>query len=135
MLDDLRRGEGRRIVKPGHLFGCIHRDDIAAGVLKAMQRPAHKGIDIFNFTDDEPAASADVVLEAAALLGLPPPPPQNYAEVQPFMSPMAQSFWAENRRVANQKTKEKLGLSWLYPSYREGLSATLAQERAEQGRE
>ncbi len=135
MLDDLRVGEGRRIIKPGHLFGRIHRDDIAAGVLKAMQRPAHRGVDIFNFTDDEPAASADVVLEAARLLGLPPPPPLDYAAALPFMSPMAQSFWAENRRVANQKTKEKLGLTWLYPSYREGLSATIAQERAEQGRQ
>ena len=40
------------------------------------------------------------------------------------MSPMARSFWAENRKVANAKTKAALGIAWLYPSYREGLRAS-----------
>jgi nucleoside-diphosphate-sugar epimerase len=128
MFDDLRAGTGRRVVKPGHLFGRIHRDDIANGVLTAMQRPAHPGVAIFNFSDDEPAASADVVVEAAKLLNMPPPAPVPYAEAVAKMSPMALSFWSENRRVSSEKTKAALNLAWKYPTYREGLRAVLAEE-------
>jgi len=126
MFDDLRAGTARRIIKPGHLFGRIHRDDIARGVLAALQTPGTGRI--FNFSDDEPAASADVVVYAAALLNIPPPDPVPYEEAVPNMSPMARSFWAENRRVANAKTKATLNLSWAYPTYREGLAAILAEE-------
>jgi nucleoside-diphosphate-sugar epimerase len=130
MFDDLREGTARRVVKPGHLFGRIHRDDIARGVLIAMQRAPAAG-QTFNFADDEPAASADVVVEAARLLGVAPPEPVPYAAALDKMSPMARSFWSENRRVANRKTKSALNLAWLYPTYREGLAAILAEERSD----
>jgi nucleoside-diphosphate-sugar epimerase len=86
-----------------------------------MQRQAPPGVTVFNFSDDEPAASADVVVEAARLLGVAPPEPVPYAEAAARMSPMALSFWAENRKVANTRTKAALGLAWLYPTFREGL--------------
>jgi nucleoside-diphosphate-sugar epimerase len=129
MFDDLRAGTARRVVKPNHLFGRIHRDDIAQGVLQALQRPATQGVTIFNFSDDEPAASTDVVVEAARLLNLPPPEPIPYEQAAPKMSPMALSFWSENRRVANEKTKAALHLKWLYPTYREGLCAIMKEEQ------
>jgi len=132
MFDDLRAGAARRVVKPGHLFGRIHRDDIAQGVLAAMQQNPPAGVRIFNFSDDEPAASADVVAEAARLLGVEPPAPVPYDEAVQVMSPMGKSFWAESRKVSNAKTKAALGLAWKYPTYREGLAAILAEER-EQG--
>ena len=133
MFDDLRAGTARRVVKPGHLFGRIHRDDIAAGVLAAMRQTPPPGTRIFNFSDDEPAASADVVVEAARLLGVRPPEPVAYADAAPKMSPMGLSFWAENRRVANAKTKAVLEISWKYPSYREGLRGILAEESQQAG--
>ena len=132
MFDDLREGTARRVVKPGHLFSRIHRDDIAHGVLAALQQSPQPGTRIFNFTDDEPAASADVVVEAARLAGVPPPAAVPFDEAAPRMSPMGLSFWSENRRVANAKTKAALGIAWRYPTYREGLAAILAEER-EQG--
>jgi nucleoside-diphosphate-sugar epimerase len=128
MFDDLREGSARRVVKPGHLFGRIHRDDIAHGVVAAMRSAPKTGTRIFNFSDDEPAASADVVVEAAALLGVEPPAPVDFDQAAPRMSPMGLSFWAENRKVANAKTKAALGIAWKYPSYREGLRAILAEE-------
>ena len=128
MFDDLRAGNARRVVKPGHLFGRIHVEDIAHGLLAAMQRNAPPGVSIFNFTDDEPAASADVVAEAARLLNIPPPPENPFELAQQTMSPMALSFWSENRRVSNAKTKSALNLAWRYPTYREGLAAILASE-------
>jgi hypothetical protein len=47
------------------------------------------------------------------------------------MSPMARSFWAESRKVSSRWTQQTLGLRWMYPTYREGLRAILAQERAD----
>ncbi|MGE4481630.1 SDR family oxidoreductase [Acidocella sp.] len=127
MLDDLRAGQGRHVLKPGHLFGRIHRDDIAQAVCAALDR---KATGIFNLVDDEPAAASDVVREAARLLGVAPPPPMPYEQAAKRMSPMALSFWAENRKVSARKTKSALGLVWRYPTYREGLAAILAEERA-----
>ena len=129
-FDDLRAGRARRVDKQGHLFGRIHRDDIAAAVLAAAQRHG-EGVRVLNLADDEPASSADVVTEAARLLGVEPPPLIPYEEAAPGMSAMARSFWAENRRVSSMGTQAALGLRWRCPTYREGLRAILQQERAE----
>jgi nucleoside-diphosphate-sugar epimerase len=128
-FDDLRTGRARRMIKPGHQFGRIHRDDIARAVVAAMRQDRPPGLRVLNLADDEPSESATVVTEAAALLGLPPPPEITFEAALPAMSPMARSFWAENRKVASAKTKATLALEWLYPTYREGLRAILAEQR------
>jgi nucleoside-diphosphate-sugar epimerase len=130
-FDDLRAGRARRIIKPGHKFGRIHRDDIARAVTAAMSQLRPSGRRVLNLADDEPCESAAVVTEAAALLDIPPPPDVAYADALPMMSPMARSFWAENRQIASAKTKAALGIEWLYPTYREGLRAILSEQRAE----
>lgn len=129
-FDDLRAGHARRMDKPGHLFGRIHRDDIARAVVAAMRQERAAGIHM-NLADDEPSESAEVVTEAATLLGIAPPPLVAFEAALPAMSPMARSFWAENRKVASTKTKAALGIAWLYPTYREGLRAILSQELAD----
>jgi nucleoside-diphosphate-sugar epimerase len=126
-LDDVRSGRARRIVQQGHAFGRIHVEDIAGGVMAAMARPP-TGTRVLNFSDDLPAESADVIEEAALLLGKPVPPGIPLAEAWPGMSEMARSFWAENRRVASRRTQEVLGYAWRYPTYREGLRAILEAE-------
>jgi nucleoside-diphosphate-sugar epimerase len=126
---ELRAGIARRVVKPGHSFSRIHRDDIAHAVMAAISNPPEPGCRVLNFVDDEPADSAAVMAEAARLLGMPPPPAVPFEEARASMSPMALSFWSENRRVANAATKAALGIEWRYPSYREGLAASLADER------
>ena len=128
-FEDLRGGRARRIVKPGHAFGRIHVVDIVAAVLAAMRGHPPRGRRVFNLSDDEPAESAAVVEEAARLLGVEPPPAIPFAEAERMMSPLARSFWADNRKVSSAKTQAALGLAWRYPSYREGLRAILAEER------
>ena len=130
VLDDVRRGTARRVDKPGHLFGRIHRDDIAGAVLAAMLQDRQAGPRVLNLADDEPAANAAVVTFAAELLGSPLPPLVTFEQALAAMSPMGRSFWAENRRVASRKTQERLGRNWSYPTYREGLRAVLAAELA-----
>ncbi|MDE2515831.1 MAG: SDR family NAD(P)-dependent oxidoreductase [Rhodospirillales bacterium] len=127
-FDDLRAGRARRVLRPGHVFGRIHRDDIARAVLAAMGQHRPPGLRVLNLADDAPAETAEVVAHAAALLGLPAPPAVPYQEAEAAMSPMARSFWAECRRVSSARTKAALDLAWRYPSYREGLADILEEE-------
>jgi nucleoside-diphosphate-sugar epimerase len=128
-FDALRSGSARRMNKPGHLFGRIHRDDIARAVVAAMRQDRAGRVRVLNLVDDEPRESAAVTTEAAMLLGVDAPPETSFTEALPTMSPMARSFWAENRKVDGTKTKAALGIGWLYPTYHEGLRAILAEER------
>jgi hypothetical protein len=41
---------------------------------------------------------------------------------------MAQTFWADNRLIMNDKIKDELGVKLLYPDYKSGLKAVLAAE-------
>ncbi|MCC7428148.1 MAG: SDR family NAD(P)-dependent oxidoreductase [Alphaproteobacteria bacterium] len=128
-LDDVRAGTARRIIKPGQAFSRVHRDDILAALLLAMASPGAPGeTRRFNLCDDNPAPSADVVAEAARLLGVAPPPEIPFAQAAAGMSPMALSFWADNRRVSSARAKAVLGWRPRYPSYREGLAACLRAE-------
>ena len=130
-FDDLRAGTARRVIRPGHAFGRIHRDDAIGAVLAAMGQTRAAGARILNLADDEPAESADVVAEAARLLCIPPLSGVKFEEAITGMTPMARSFWAERRKVSSRWTQQALGLRWRYPSYREGLRAILAEERGE----
>ena len=120
-LEQLRAGTARRIVKPGQVFGRVHVDDIAQTLLASMTRPNPGAI--YNVVDDEPAPPQDVVAFAAELLGIDPPPEEPFEAAD--LSPMAASFYADNRRVANDRIKKELGVRLAFPSYREGLRALL----------
>jgi nucleoside-diphosphate-sugar epimerase len=128
-FDELRAGTARRVDKPGHSFSRIHVADIAGLVLAAIARPPAVPVRVLNGVDDTPAPASDVVAEAARLLGIAPPAAIDFATAQAAMSPMALSFWSENRKVSNALTKAATGWALRYPSYREGLAGILAEER------
>ena len=115
---NLAGGTARRIVKPGQVFNRIHVDDIAAVLEAAADRRAGG---IFNVADDEPAPPQDVVAFAAALAGYPPLPDVPFETAA--LSPMARSFYADNKRVANRRLARDLGVRLAYPTYREALTA------------
>ncbi len=123
-LRKLLDGRARRIVKPGHVFCRIHVEDIASVLLASMRRPRPGAI--YNVCDDEPAPPQEVIAFAADLLGVPPPPEEDFATAE--LSPMARSFYADSRRVANRLIKHELGVTLAYPTYREGLRALLPEE-------
>jgi nucleoside-diphosphate-sugar epimerase len=120
-VDQVKAGTARRIDKPGQVFSRIHIEDIAATVTAAMTTPHASAI--YNVVDDLPASSSDLVAYACELLGRPVPPAIPWAEIEPTMSAMARSFYAENRRVRNDRIKRELGIVLRYPTYREGLRA------------
>jgi len=123
-IDQVKAGTARRIDKPGQVFSRIHVEDIAGAVLMAISQ-SHAGA-VYNVADDRPASTGEVVAFACQLLGKPAPPLVPWEQAAPAMSAMARSFYAENRRVRNDRIKNELGVVLRYPTYREGLSAIAA---------
>ena len=124
-LVQVARGAAKRIDKPGQLFNRIHVADIAQAIDAAFAKQAAGA---FNVTDDEPTPQGTPIAFAAGLLGLPAPPEIPFAEAAEEMSPMARSFYAESKRVRNDKMKRALAVRLRYPTYREGLGALFASE-------
>jgi nucleoside-diphosphate-sugar epimerase len=120
-LDTVRAGNAKRIVKPGQVFSRIHVEDIAATLRASIAKPAPGAA--YNLCDDDPAAPADVIAFACALLGMPAPPEIPFETAA--LSPMARSFYDDNKRVRNDRIKRELGIVLRYPSYRDGLRAQL----------
>ncbi|MER9404884.1 SDR family oxidoreductase [Mesorhizobium caraganae] len=114
-LVNLENGTARRLVKPGQVFNRIHCDDIAGALWHLVD--GNTG-GIFNITDDEPAPPQDVVTYAASLMGVEPPPEIPFETAQ--LSPMARSFYGENKRVANTAIKAA-GYRFRFPDYRQAF--------------
>ncbi|MBX9859555.1 MAG: SDR family NAD(P)-dependent oxidoreductase [Sphingomonas sp.] len=119
-LDRVAEGKAHRIDLPDQVFSRVHVDDIARGVIAGLDGPPGA----YNLADDAPCGQNAVIEFASTLLGLAPPPLQTMDEAG--LSPMARSFYAENRRVANGKAKRLLGWQPAYPDYRAGLRALKA---------
>ena len=115
-LVNLAEGTAHRIVKPGQVFNRIHVDDIVRMLMAGI---AGNAAGIFNLADDEPAPPQDVVAYAARLMGVAPPREIPFTEAE--LSPMARSFYGDNKRVANTRIKQELGIALRFPTYREGL--------------
>lgn len=128
----LMEGQGRLIHKRGQVFCRIHVDDIVGALLHCLNLEAPRRPPVLNLSDNVPCPSSETLGYAAHLLGCPLPEVQPFAEIAATMSPMAKSFWLENRRVSNRRLCQQLGYVLRYPSYREGFRSILLEERAEQ---
>ncbi len=120
----VRDGTARRIIKEGQVFSRIHVDDIAKALDLSLHRPTPGAI--YNLCDDDPAPPQDVIAYAADLLGLPVPPAIAIDDAE--MSDMARSFYAESKKVRNDRIKQALGWEPSFPTFRSGLDALVASE-------
>jgi nucleoside-diphosphate-sugar epimerase len=121
-FEKVRDGSARRIIKAGQVFSRTHVADIAQVLLASINQPDAGAV--YNVCDDDPAPPEEVLSHAARLLGLPDPPAIPYETAE--MTPMARSFYAESKRVRNDRIKAGLGVKLLYPTYREGLAGLLS---------
>jgi nucleoside-diphosphate-sugar epimerase len=123
-FDALRAGTAKRIDKPGQVFSRIHVEDLASVLIASMRRPRPGAV--YNVCDDDPAPPEAVVAHAAALLGMEPPPlvPLDQAG----LSPLARSFYDDNKHVFNRLIKTELGVRLRYPDFRAGLAGILMDE-------
>ncbi|OCP07525.1 MULTISPECIES: SDR family oxidoreductase [unclassified Ensifer] len=113
---NLENGTARRLIKPGQVFNRIRVEDIGAATLYLAD---HGTAGVFNITDNEPAPPQDVVTEAARLMGVEPPPETPFEQAE--LSPMARSFYGENKRVSNAHIRAT-GFEFAYPDYRVSLA-------------
>lgn len=107
------------IVKPVHVFNRIHVADIAMALITSIINPTPG--EIYNLSDDLPAAGDEVLNYAYELLGKNAPETLAYQDVD--FSEMAQEFYSECKRVNADKIKKMLGIEWQYPDYKTGLRA------------
>ncbi|WP_372836504.1 SDR family oxidoreductase [Puniceibacterium confluentis] len=122
----VRAGKARQIIKRGQVFSRIHVDDIARVLAASIERPNPGAV--YNVCDNDPAPPQDVISHAAELLNLPEPPKVDFRKAE--LSDMARSFYAESKRVSNERIKNELGVELLYPDYRSGLQSLLEAETA-----
>jgi nucleoside-diphosphate-sugar epimerase len=127
MLATVKAGAAKRIDKPGQVFSRIHVDDIVAVLRASLARP--NGGQTYNVCDDAPTPPREVVEHACDLLGVAAPPLVDFDDAA--LSPMARSFYADNKRVRNDRIKEELGVTLAYPDYKSGLAALLDEELAD----
>ncbi|MBA85878.1 SDR family oxidoreductase [Thalassobius sp. S69A] len=118
-------GTARRIIKENQLFSRIHVADIAQTLHASLRRPNPGAI--YNLCDNEAAPPEDVIAYAAELLDFPVPPEIPIEKAD--MTPMARSFYAESKRVRNDRIKNELDVVLQFPDYRTGLRALLDQEK------
>ena len=129
-LENIRKGNLKMIHKPGQVFSRIHVDDIAGAAFHLMhlsdngKRPA-----IINVADNRPSTNIEVMQFAASLLEASLPPVEKFEKAASKMSPMALSFWQENRKVNNQMLCKELGYSLIHPDYQSGLRDCLTQSK------
>jgi len=122
-LRNMEEGTARRLVKKDQVFNRIRVEDIGRSALFLAERRLGG---VWNITDDEPGPPQDVVAEAARLMGLPVPPDIPFETAE--LSPMARSFYAENKRVSNAKLKAA-DFEFRFPNYRLSLGELHASGR------
>lgn len=120
----LRAGKTNLVIKPGQVFSRSHVEDIAQTLHASLTQPNSGSI--YNVVDDNPAPPQEVLRYACDLLKIPYPPEVPFETAD--LSPIARSFYAENKRVRNARIKDELGVVLKYPDYTSGLRQILAQE-------
>ena len=112
----------RVISKKNQVFSRIHVADIANAIIYLLQnKNSLKFYQIINIADDEPCSQIEVIQFCYDLLGLTMPKPILFENIKEELSPIAKSFWMENRRVSNKLLCETLGYKLIYKNYKIGL--------------
>ena len=125
-LEAIKTRKIKVIHKENQVFSRIHVADIANAIIYLIQnKNALDFHPIINIADDEPCSQIDVITYGYKLLGLKMPKKILFEEAKKDLSPIAQSFWIENRRVSNKLLCEKLGYKLIYKNYQLGLNNCL----------
>ena len=114
MSDRIREGTHRVIGDGSSHVSRIHVVDLVAAIIAAGTQPVTGAV---NVADDDPSPIGEVADAFAAKLGVPPSPRVPADSVSPEVAGMLMA----NRRIANRRMKEALGVQLRYKSWRDGL--------------
>ena len=127
-FESLLNGSTKMIDKPGQVFSRIHVDDIAGAVLYLITLYSRgKNPSLVNVADNLPTNNLEVIKFAANLAQKSLPSIMPFEIAKKTMSPIALSFWEENRKVDNKLLCKKLGYSLIYPDFKSGLKNCFSQ--------
>ena len=115
-IDRVAAGVAHLVGPSHHIFSRIHVADVTGALLSSLASPETGA---FNIADDLSCHPDAPIAGAARLLGLAPPPIVPIAS----LSPAAQAFYSESRRIANGRAKRLLGWQPTYPTWVEGQLA------------
>jgi len=121
-FEAIRNQKVRVIYKENQVFSRIHVADITNAIIYLLQnKDSIKFHQIINISDDQPCSQIEVIQHCYDLLGLKMPKPILFEDAKNNLTPIAQSFWMENRRVSNKLLCETLGYKLIYKNYKLGL--------------
>jgi len=121
-FEAIRNQKIRIISKKEQVFSRIHIADITNAIIYLLQnKNSLKFYQIINIADDQPCSQIEVIQYCYDLLGLTMPKPILFEDAKEELSPIAKSFWMENRRVSNKLLSETLGYKLIYKNYKLGL--------------
>ena len=114
------------IHKPNQVFSRIHVADIANAILYLLLKINDENFkQIINIADNYPTSQIEVISHSYKLLGLKMPEPIHFDDAKKLLSPIALSFWEENRRVSNGLLCRDLGYKLIHENYKSGLKNCL----------
>lgn len=119
LLDRIRSGRFRLIAGQDSYSNRIHVDDLARGVMAALELGQTGRI--YLITDNHPALLSEVAHYCAGLLHQPLPPPLSVEEANTELEPSRRSLLMDNKRLRNDRLRTELGVNPLFPSYLEGI--------------
>ena len=118
LFQQLLAGEARIAGDGSRLMNMVHREDVAAALVAALER-GQPG-EIYNCADDLPVAQRDFLAWNAAQLGRPLPPLATEAENA------LRKRGLTHKRVSNRRLRA-LGWAPEFPTFREGYAAAIAE--------
>lgn len=101
----------------------IHADDLTAVCIAAVENGLDG--DIFNVSDGHPCSMTSYFNACADALGFQRQPQVTMSEARDVMTPLMFSYVSQSRIVDNRKMLDKLKVKLLYPSFVEGLAASV----------
>ena len=126
-LEGIRNQKIKVIEKNNQVFSRVHVADITNAIIYLLNNKNKLDFyQIINIADDEPCSQIEVIKYSYELMGLKMPKSYSFEEIKAELSPIAKSFWLENRRVSNKLLCKKLGYKLLYENYRQGLQNCLS---------
>jgi nucleoside-diphosphate-sugar epimerase len=116
-LEEIKNGKDFTIVKDDQYFSRIHVMDICQAIISSINSPTPG--EIYNVSDNEPATLNVVQQYGSKILN------KNKLKEVSFesanLSKQMEMFFADNKKVSNEKIIKNLKIKLLYPNYRIGL--------------
>ena len=125
-LDSILKKNIKVIFKKDQVFSRVHVADIASAIIYLIQNQNKFAFyKIINIADDNPCSQIEVIRYSYQLLGMEMPEQIDFEEAKKNLSPIALSFWEENRRVSNSLLCKELGYQLIHKDYKSGLKNCL----------